>query len=109
MIRCISISFLGPGYRTRTRISIRPVTYVFQIGSRNPLFRRRGEYGQNHQAVRTGIADRVQHTGWSQGGITGREMLGFAADLDKAGAFQNEVEFILTGVRVRRMLLTGLE
>lgn len=73
------------------------------------LARGRSQYRQHHQALRAGIADGVKDAGRGEGGIADGEAVLLDAHLNKAGAFQDNVEFVLALMSMRRVLLAGLE
>ncbi len=70
---------------------------------------RRGEDGHDYEPLRAGIADRMQHAGRCQGPVTGGQALFLVAHLNQTDAFQDDVQFVLTFVSVRRVLLARLE
>lgn len=51
----------------------------------------------------------MHHTGWSERAASSRHYLRFAAHLDFRIAFEDHIELVLPGVRVRRVFLAGLK
>jgi hypothetical protein len=80
---------------------------VWRIGAL--LARRRCQDGHHDEALRTGIADRVQDAGRGEGGISGREALLLVSDRDQTLALDDDVQFVLAFMSMRGVLLAGLK
>jgi uncharacterized protein len=76
---------------------------------RASISRRRREHGHHHQPLRSQVADRMYHSRRSKSHIAGRQSLRLLADLHDPATLEHDVQFVLPLMRVRGVLLTGLE
>ena len=69
----------------------------------------RSEDNKHGEARGTGVAHGVRHAGGGENEVAGGDRAGLIADHGFAYAFDDEVEFVLIGVRVRLVFLAGLK
>ena len=51
----------------------------------------------------------MNYAGWGKSSVTGSQKLGLLAYMNHAAALQDNVEFVLSLMRMRRVLLTGFK